>query len=88
MQKIVCFTDFLSMKVMNKVLRNSKAFFMRRKFVDDHVYRSVFQEYIKAMISYEESPIEFFIEGTRSRTGKSLSPKFGIECQKVLIIRF
>ncbi|CAH1393556.1 unnamed protein product [Nezara viridula] len=69
--------DFLSMKLMNKVLRNSKAFFMRRKFVDDHVYRSVFQEYIKAMISYEESPIEFFIEGTRSRTGKSLSPKFG-----------
>ncbi|XP_014283656.1 dihydroxyacetone phosphate acyltransferase isoform X3 [Halyomorpha halys] len=69
--------DFLSMKLMNNVLRNSKAFFMRRKFVDDHVYRSVFQEYIKAMISYEESPIEFFIEGTRSRTGKSLSPKFG-----------
>jgi hypothetical protein len=29
------------------------------------------------MISNADAPVEFFVEGTRSRTGKSLHPKMG-----------
>lgn len=62
---------------MNKILRKSKAFFLRRRFADDPIYRTIFVEYIKVIISFQRAPVEFFIEGTRSRTGKSLPPKFG-----------
>lgn len=65
------------MKVMGEILRNCKAFFMRRKFADDRIYRTIFEKYFHLIMELGESPIEFFIEGTRSRSAKSLSPKFG-----------
>ncbi|XP_074000173.1 dihydroxyacetone phosphate acyltransferase isoform X2 [Rhodnius prolixus] len=70
--------DFHSMKVMGEILRNCKAFFMRRKFADDRIYRTIFEKYFHLIMELGESPIEFFIEGTRSRSAKSLSPKFGL----------
>uniref|UniRef100_A0A0A9YYS2 Dihydroxyacetone phosphate acyltransferase n=2 Tax=Lygus hesperus TaxID=30085 RepID=A0A0A9YYS2_LYGHE len=69
--------DFLSMWVMGEVLRKTKAFFMRRTFQGDKLYKLIFGQYISSLVSQGDSPIEFFIEGTRSRTGKSLKPKYG-----------
>ena len=50
---------------------------MRRGFGNDDLYRSIFTEYVQKVIM-NGYPLEFFIEGTRSRTGMTLSPKFGV----------
>lgn len=62
---------------MGKLFRKSGAFFMRRSFRGLELYTVIFKQYIKTLIS-EGYPIEFFIEGGRTRTGKLLSPKLGI----------
>jgi glycerone phosphate O-acyltransferase len=70
-------SDFHSMWLMGRVLRDCCAFFMRRSFGSDKLYWTVFSEYVQKLVTDGEAPIEFFIEGTRSRTAKSLMPKFG-----------
>jgi len=62
---------------MGKIFRRSGAFFMRRTFKGLYLYTSVFKQYVKSLIN-EGYTIEFFIEGTRSRTGKVVQPKMGM----------
>ncbi|MGD0278970.1 MAG: 1-acyl-sn-glycerol-3-phosphate acyltransferase [Smithella sp.] len=62
---------------MGRIFRKSGAFFMRRTFKGNVLYGEVFAQYIKALIK-EGMPIEFFIEGGRSRTGKMAMPKYGL----------
>jgi glycerol-3-phosphate O-acyltransferase len=50
---------------------------MRRSFKGLYLYPTIFKQYIKTLIS-EGYSIEVFIEGTRTRTGKLISPKMGI----------
>ncbi|VDN20711.1 unnamed protein product [Gongylonema pulchrum] len=38
----------------------------------------MFTSYVQALIREAEHPVEFFVEGTRSRSGKSLYPKCGL----------
>ncbi|NWQ74329.1 GNPAT acyltransferase, partial [Columbina picui] len=73
-----CFSDFLGMKIVGELLRRSGAFFMRRSFGGNRLYWAVFAEYVKTMLRSGYAPIEFFLEGTRSRTAKTLTPKFGL----------
>ncbi|MGD8387694.1 MAG: 1-acyl-sn-glycerol-3-phosphate acyltransferase [Desulfobacteraceae bacterium] len=61
---------------MGHVFRKSGAFFIRRTFKGARLYREVFGRYIKALIE-EGHPLEFFIEGGRSRSGKVILPKIG-----------
>uniref|UniRef100_A0A8C6BST2 Dihydroxyacetone phosphate acyltransferase n=2 Tax=Monodon monoceros TaxID=40151 RepID=A0A8C6BST2_MONMO len=70
--------DFLGMKMVGELLRMSGAFFMRRTFGGDQLYWAVFSEYVKTMLRNGYAPVEFFLEGTRSRSAKTLSPKFGL----------
>lgn len=64
---------------MGNVLKQCGAFFLHRgKNAQDIIYRSVLYTYIKYLITYESSPLQFFIEGTRSRSNKSIHPKLGI----------
>jgi glycerol-3-phosphate O-acyltransferase len=57
-------------------LRRMGAFFLRRTFKGDKVYAAVFRAYVRRL--YREGfTQEFFIEGGRSRTGKTLPPKMG-----------
>ncbi|XP_039548537.1 dihydroxyacetone phosphate acyltransferase [Pimephales promelas] len=70
--------DFISMKFIGEMLRMSGAFFIRRSFGGDKLYWAVFSEYVKTMLRNGYAPIEFFLEGTRSRTCKSLTPKTGL----------
>lgn len=70
--------DFMSMKFIGEMLRMSGAFFIRRSFGGDKLYWAVFSEYVKTMLRNGYAPIEFFLEGTRSRTCKSLTPKTGL----------
>ncbi|XP_054910199.1 dihydroxyacetone phosphate acyltransferase isoform X3 [Poeciliopsis prolifica] len=70
--------DFMGMKIIGEMLRMSGAFFIRRSFGGDKLYWAVFSEYVKIMLKSGFAPVEFFLEGTRSRTAKSLTPKLGL----------
>ncbi len=59
------------------ILRKAGAFFMRRSFRDDPLYRVIFTKYIEVLIR-EGYNLEFFIEGGRSRTGRLLMPTMGM----------
>ncbi|POM78346.1 Fatty acyl-CoA reductase [Phytophthora palmivora] len=69
--------DFLNMGSLTELLRESGAYFIRRSFSDDSLYSAVFRAYTQYLVSRGHT-IEFFIEGSRSRSGKQLHPKFGI----------
>jgi len=66
----------LSFWPLGNFYRKSGAFFIRRSFKGAKLYATVFSRYIKALI-YENHPLEFFIEGGRSRSGKLILPKIG-----------
>jgi glycerone phosphate O-acyltransferase/fatty acyl-CoA reductase len=68
--------DFLNILIVNNLLRASGAFFMRRTFKGDDLYKAIFQEYV-TRLAMDNINLEFFIEGTRSRTNKILAPKYG-----------
>jgi glycerone phosphate O-acyltransferase/fatty acyl-CoA reductase len=68
--------DFLNILVVADMLRSSGAFFMRRTFKGDELYKVIFTEYVK-MLAKDKQMLEFFIEGTRSRTNKIVTPKYG-----------
>ncbi|KAL1461455.1 hypothetical protein WDU94_013353 [Cyamophila willieti] len=69
--------DFHSMYLMGSMLRECSAYFMRRAYGEDKLYWRVFHVYVRHLITEGVAPLEFFIEGTRSRTGKPLYPKLG-----------
>lgn len=62
---------------IGRFFRGSGAFFIRRSFAGDRLYEWVFRAYLGKLLE-EGFPIEFFIEGTRSRTGKLNPPKYGM----------
>ena len=66
----------LSFWPLGNFFRKSGAFFIRRTFKGARLYAEVFSRYIKALL-YENYPLEFFIEGGRSRSGKLILPKIG-----------
>jgi glycerol-3-phosphate O-acyltransferase len=66
----------LSFWPLGAFFRTGGAFFLRRTFKGDPLYSKVFAQYIHTLLN-EGFPIEFFIEGGRSRTGKLLGPKLG-----------
>jgi len=59
------------------LLRNAGAFFLRRSFVGLDLYKMVFKHYVWKIV-HEGYPLEFFIEGGRTRTGKLITPKMGV----------
>ena len=58
------------------LFRRAGAFFLRKTF-DDPLYKEVFRAYVSHLVS-EGVTQEFFIEGGRSRTGKTMAPRLGI----------
>lgn len=69
--------DNLNFAVIGPMLRQVGAMFIRRAFSDDKMYNFTMQAYIETLLSNGFN-FECFIEGTRSRTGKLLPPKYGI----------
>jgi glycerol-3-phosphate O-acyltransferase len=59
------------------LLRKGGAFFMKRTFKDNPIYSQTFAAYVRTLLG-ERIPLEFFIEGTRSRSGKLMLPKKGL----------
>ena len=59
------------------LVRRSGVFFIRRTFKDNAVYKFVLRQYIDYLIE-KRFPLEWYIEGGRSRGGKLLPPRFGM----------
>lgn len=62
---------------MGSLFRKCGAYFLRRSFSGNPLYKSVFQAYITELVRQQYCQ-EFFIEGTRSRSGKMAHPKLGM----------
>ena len=67
----------LDMPVIGRLLRGGGAFFIRRSFKSNPLYASIMNEYLRELVDMGV-PIEYFIEGGRSRTGRLLKPKLGM----------
>jgi glycerol-3-phosphate O-acyltransferase len=59
------------------LFRRTGIFFIRRSFKDDDVYKFVLRQYIDYLVE-KRFPLEWYIEGTRSRSGKLMPPRFGL----------
>lgn len=69
--------DNLDFFPMGPLFRRSGAFFIRRSFKGDRLYAAIVDSYIRRLIR-DGFPLELYLEGGRSRTGKLLSPKLGL----------
>lgn len=79
---LVAAGDNLFIPFFGMLMKGLGAFFIKRKLDaqkgrKDHVYRAVLQTYMLENLRYGHS-LEFFIEGGRSRSGKSCLPKAGL----------
>jgi glycerol-3-phosphate O-acyltransferase len=67
----------LNLPIVGTILRGGGAFFLRRSFKDDNLYGEVFSAYVHEVLK-RGFPVEYFVEGGRSRTGRMLQPKAGL----------
>jgi len=67
----------LSFWPLGHIFRRAGAFFIRRSIRGQKLYATVFSTYLRKLLR-EGHVQEFFLEGTRSRTGKLLQPKLGM----------
>ncbi|GLQ48271.1 glycerol-3-phosphate acyltransferase [Dyella lipolytica] len=67
----------LNLPLIGPILRRGGAFFLRRSFKGNALYPVVFNEYVAQLID-RGVPMEYFIEGGRSRTGRLLAPRAGM----------
>jgi glycerol-3-phosphate O-acyltransferase len=72
----------LNLPFVGPLMRRCGAFFLRRSFRALKLYATVFNEYLST-IQAQGVSIEYFIEGTRSRTGRLLPPKAGMLAMSV-----
>lgn len=73
----ICAGTNLSFWPLGAIFRKSGAFFIRRSYEGNKLYAAAVQAYVEELLR-EKALVEFFIEGSRSRTGKLLPPKMGI----------
>ncbi len=62
---------------VGKLLRMGGAFFIRRSFRGNPLYAACLKKYVEYLLKNRYNT-KFFIEGTRSRSGKMLAPAYGI----------
>ena len=70
--------DNLDIPLVGPILKKLGAWWIKRgNWSADPLYVGIIREYVENLLNNGQN-IEFFIEGTRSRTGKLLNPRFGI----------
>ncbi len=62
---------------LGPIFRRAGGYFLRRSFEGDRLYSTVFRTYVMQLLR-DGATQEFFIEGTRSRTGRTLPPRLGM----------
>ncbi len=73
----VCAGNNMNFWPLGGFFRKSGAFYIRRRFDGNRLYQAALYTYLHYLLT-EKGLIEFFIEGTRSRTGKLLPARLGI----------
>ncbi|MDY6321809.1 MAG: glycerol-3-phosphate 1-O-acyltransferase PlsB [Succinivibrio sp.] len=74
--------DNLNFFPVGPIIRRCGSYFIRRKMKGDEFYITLFSEYLSLLFEYGYAT-EFFIEGGRSRTGRTLPPKTGMVAMAV-----
>jgi len=69
--------DNLNIPFIGRILRGGGAFFIRRSFKDNRLYGAIMRSYVQQLVRMGV-PLEYFIEGGRSRTGRLLKPRYGM----------
>ncbi len=59
------------------LLRGAGGFFIKRSFSGERIFPAVFSRYLRELIR-QGYPVEFFIEGGRTRSGKLMRPRTGV----------
>lgn len=73
---IVSDEALMSASIIPFLIRSSGAFFYKKKeYKNSRLYKIIFDKYVELLLR-DGNNLEFFIEGTRSRTGKILKPQF------------
>lgn len=62
---------------LGALLKRSGTVFLRRSFQDDPIYKQLFKSYID-YLGEKRFPLLWALEGTRSRTGKLMPPRYGL----------
>jgi len=62
---------------IGRLAANSGVIFLRRAFQDNDIYKATFRRYVDYLIEKRFS-LMWALEGTRSRTGKLLPPRYGL----------
>jgi glycerol-3-phosphate O-acyltransferase len=67
----------LDMPIIGRIMRGGGAFFIRRSFRDNKLYSAALHEYLASLVALG-MPLEYFLEGGRSRSGRLLKPRPGM----------
>ena len=59
------------------LIRRTGVFFIRRSFKENELYKLVLRSYIDYLVE-KRFPLEWYMEGGRSRSGRLNSPRFGL----------
>jgi glycerol-3-phosphate O-acyltransferase len=59
------------------LMRRTGVFFIRRSFRDNELYKTVLHAYLDYLVE-KRFPLEWYLEGGRSRSGKLLPPRLGL----------
>lgn len=59
------------------LIRRTGVFFIRRSFKENELYKFVLRSYLDYLVE-NRFPLEWYMEGGRSRSGKLMAPRFGI----------
>ena len=62
---------------VGQLIRRTGVFFIRRSFKENELYKHVLWSYVDYLIE-KRFPLEWYLEGGRSRSGKLLPPRFGM----------
>lgn len=74
--------DNLNFFPVGPLIRRCGSYFIRRKMKGDEFYITIFREYLNHLFENGHAT-EFFIEGGRSRTGRTLPPRTGMVAMTV-----
>jgi glycerol-3-phosphate O-acyltransferase len=69
--------DNLNFWPLGPIVRQTGVFFIRRSFQGDPLYKLVVKRYLRYLIE-KRFPLEWYIEGGRSRSGKLRAPRYGL----------
>ena len=62
---------------LGPLMRRTGVFFIRRSFRENTLYKTVLRSYLDFLVE-KKFPLEWYLEGGRSRTGRLLPPRLGL----------